>query len=302
MIITVTGPIENSQLGRAAAHEHVMVDFHAPDQLPRGYNADEVVSVIEPHLVKLRDSGCQGFVDCTPIWLGRDPQVLRELSLRTGMKILTNTGWYQAPMIPPQAYALTAEEIAAQWIAEAQGGIGDTGIRPGFIKIALNSGRLIEVQIKILRAAILASKATGLAIVSHTVGSEAVLEAVSVMEREQFSLERFIWAHADAGDGREAQLELARKGVWLSLDGIGDRHDAHVSELCSLIEAGYADKVLISQDSGWYNVGEPQGGRVRPYHTLFTEFIPYAVEHGIGSGVLDRIVTENVAQALRVRE
>jgi len=301
MIQTVTGPVQESDFGRAAAHEHILVDFHDPAGPPRAYDRSEVVAVIRPYLEKLREAGCQGFIDCTPIWLGRDPLVLQELSRQTGLKIITNTGWYQAPMLPPEAYQLTEREIADLWIAEVENGIGSTGIKPGFIKIALNSGKLSDISQKILHSAIQAAKVTGLAIVSHTVGSAAMLEARAVLKEWEFDLAQFIWAHADAADGREIQLHMAASGIWISLDGIGSRHDQHAAMIKDLIAAGLADRVLISQDSGWYDVGEPNGGTVRPYHTLFTEFIPYAIQSGISEKILDRIVTVNVAQALRVR-
>ena len=302
MIQTVTGPVQDQDFGRVAAHEHILVDSHDPAEPPRAYDRSEVVAVIRPYLEKLREAGCQGFVDCTPIWLGRDPLILQELSLLTGMKIITNTGWYQAPMLPPEADQLTEREIADLWIAEAEKGIGSTGIKPGFIKIALNSGQLGDISRKILHSAILSAKATGLAIVSHTVGSAAMLEAQVVLKEQAFDRSQFIWAHADAADGREIQIQMATDGVWISLDGIGSRHDQHVAMLKDLIEAGLADRVLISQDSGWYHIGEPNGGMVRPYHTLFTEFIPYAVQSGINEKILDQIVTINVAKALRVRQ
>jgi phosphotriesterase-related protein len=37
---------------------------------------------------------------------------------------------------------------------------------------------------------------------------------------------------------------------------------------------GLLDRVLISQDSGWYRVGEPGGGRYNGYTFLYTEFLP----------------------------
>jgi phosphotriesterase-related protein len=301
MIQTVTGPVHDSDFGRAAAHEHILVDFHDPAEPPRAYDRSEVIAVIRPYLEKLREAGCRGFVDCTPIWLGRDPLVLQELSQQTGLNIITNTGWYQAPMLPPEACQLTEREIAALWIDEAENGIGSTGIKPGFIKIALNSGKLSDISQKILKSAILAAKASKLAIVSHTVGCKAMLEAQVILNEQKFDLSQFIWAHADAADGREIQIQMAASGVWISLDGIGSRHDQHAAMLKDLINAGLADRVLISQDSGWYHIGEPNGGEVRPYHTLFSEFIPYAIQSGINKKIIDQIITINVAKALRVR-
>jgi len=261
----------------------------------------DVVAVMRPYLDRLRETGCRGFIDCTPIWLGRDPELLEQLSRLTGLHIVTNTGWYQAPMLPPEADRLNEKEIAAVWIDEAENGIGSTGIKPGFIKIALNSGKLSGSARKILGAAIRAAQATNLVIVSHTVGSAAMLEALDVMQARGFDPSQFIWAHADAADGQDIQRQMAAEGIWISLDGIGNRHEQHAAMLKDLITAGLAEKILISQDSGWYRVGEPKGGKVRPYHTLFTEFWPFAVQSGIEEKILEQITTTNVAWAMRVR-
>lgn len=252
--------------------------------------------------MRLRETGCTGFVDCTPAWLGRAPRVLRALSQRTGLHIVTNTGWYQHPMLPPMAYEWDARRIADGWIAEARDGIEGTDVRPDFIKIALNSGELSPISQKIQRAALLAAGETGLTIVSHTVGKTAALQAAALMEREGFPLERFVWAHADAEDGPDAQLELARRGMWISLDGIGARHDAHVAMLRALLDAGLQGRVLLSQDSGWYRVGEPGGGQVNPFHRLFSEFVPYAHGQGIPPKALQDILSVNVAHMLAIAQ
>ncbi len=301
MIQTVRGPIEDADLGLALAHEHIVVDFHDPQQPPRPFDEGEVVSVMEPHLLRLRETGCAAFVDCTPDWLGRAPRALRALSERTGLHIVTNTGWYQHPMVPPQAHEWEERRIADRWVAEARYGIADTGVRPGFIKIALNSGELSPLSQKILRSAVRTSMETGLTIVSHTVGKAAALQAAALMHAEGFPPERFVWAHADAQDGPEAHLELAQQGMWISLDSIGNRHGEHVAMLRALLEAGMEGRVLLSQDSGWYNVGDPLGGNVRPFHKLFTEFVPFAQEQGIDAGALRRILSDNVARFLHVR-
>jgi phosphotriesterase-related protein len=198
---------------------------------------------------------------------------------------------------------LTEEQIADLWAGEYANGIGDTGVRPGFIKIALNGPvpSPEPVALKLLRAAILASKKTGMPIVSHTVWSEGALLAAQIMDEAGFDLERFIWAHADSNDCAEHQAALARRGMWISLDGIDSDYALQTGMLKSLAAACVASRALISQDSGWYNVGEPAGGRVRPYHTLFTEFIPYATAHGVEAALLEEIVTANAAKALRIR-
>lgn len=303
-IRTVTGDIDSSKIKSVLPHEHLIVDFSAENKgLPESYDRQEAVEVMLPYLLELKNAGVNLFFDPTPEFLGRDPIGLRELSEQSGVYIVINTGYYMAPFLPDYIEEISTEDLARIWIDEAENGIGETGIRPGFIKIALNTGRLIPVQEKILRAALIASENTGLAIQAHTIGGEAIQHAIEIMEEESFNIERFIWVHADAEEDINYLIEAAEKGMWIEIDSIGIRpYEEHFEMISGLIDKGFTEKILISQDAGWYSIGEPQGGNVRPFHELFTEFIPQAVEWGISEEKLERIVTENPINAMGLKK
>jgi len=96
-IITVTGEMPASKMGIALTHEHVLVDFTMIDSIiPNRYNKDSVLFRVSPYFEELKAYKVTAFVDCTPEFLGRDPQLLAELSKKSGIRILTNTGWYAA--------------------------------------------------------------------------------------------------------------------------------------------------------------------------------------------------------------
>ena len=194
MIQTVLALIKDRDLGITLPHEHIMVGFVEGGKLTsKDYNSNEVVETMLPYLIKLRESGCNSFIDCGPEYLGRDPYILKELSIKSGLNIITNTGFYKEPYLPSFAYEWSENALAELWIKEAVNGIGTSGIKPGFIKIALTDGEIIPIQEKILRAAVITSKATGLVIQCHTVGGQAINEAASILEEMNFNFERFIW-------------------------------------------------------------------------------------------------------------
>jgi len=302
MIQIVLGLIENTQMGVTLSHEHILVGFIPEGKLvSTDYNREEVVEVILPYLVKLRDAGCDTFVDCSPEYLGRDPYILKELSRRSGLHILTNTGFYQTPYLPAFVHEISVEDLATIWINEALHGLGDSGVRPGFIKIALNTGRLIPVQDKILRAAILTAQKTGLVIQSHTVGGEAIIHVLEIMKETEFDARRFIWVHADSEPDIAFHIKAASQGMWIEVDSIGTRpFEDHCRILRGLLDAGLKNKLLLSQDAGWYNVGQVQGGQVRPYHPFFTEFIPAALQWGLEQTVLNEMITVNPQKAFAI--
>jgi phosphotriesterase-related protein len=115
--------------------------------------------------------GCRALFDCTAAYFGRDVRLLRKVSEQTGLHIITNTGYYGAAndrYVPPHAFEETAEQLAGRWVKEWKEGIDGTGIRPGFVKLAVDAGPLSEIDAKLLRAGALTHLATGLTLAVHT--------------------------------------------------------------------------------------------------------------------------------------
>ncbi|MFS0724124.1 hypothetical protein [Paenibacillus sp. 1P07SE] len=302
---TVLGPIDAEQAGRILEHEHVLVGFVEDGRLtPDDYDREDVVSRVAPLLLQLKAAGCSTMVDCAPEYLGRDPYILRQLAKRTGLHLITNTGLYKKPFLPAFVYSADERELAAQWTGEAVSGIGESGVYPGFIKIAFNDGPAIdETQLKLLRAAMRTSLDTGLPIQCHTIGAEVAVHAYEVMKQAQFDQERFIWVHAQTFQDDELYRRLADEGGWLSVDSIRmDNYREQVDLLHRLIAIGTGHRVLLSQDTGWYTVGEPGGGDIAPYHLMFQDFFPAAAADGLDASWLERCVTSQAFEAMSLRD
>ena len=56
-------------------------------------------------------------------------------------------------------------------------------------------------------------------------------------------------------------------------------------------------QVLVSQDSGWYHVGEPGGGEYRPHTTLMDSFVPALKERGLGEEQIRTLLVDNPGRA-----
>src|SRR5688500_6018631 len=131
-IMTVTGMIDAVQMKTTLAHEQILVDFiGGEDSNPPRWDRDEVVTKVLPDPEEAKNSGCQTLVDCTPNYLGRDVVLLKQLSLRSGLFIVTNTGYYGGSdnkFLPAHAFTETPDQLARRWINEWQNGIDGTGI------------------------------------------------------------------------------------------------------------------------------------------------------------------------------
>jgi len=301
-IQTVCGPIDPAELGPALTHEHILVDFIGADSVsPDRYDPEEVYEVMLPYVEALREAGIRALFECTPNYLGRDPVLLRRLSQATGIHIITNTGLYKDRYLPAWAKELPAEEIARRWIEEAVEGIGPERIKPGFIKIAANEGDLNEIQRKILHAAALTSRATGLVIASHTTQGATALQQLDFLQDLGVPASRFIWVHADAEPDPTLHYAAARRGAWLSYDGIRPASAADRLPLVMETLRRFPDRLLISQDAGWYNVGQPRGGQVTSFDWLPRAFIPMLVAAGVSAEGVNRLLVQNPAAAFTIR-
>ena len=296
-VMTVLGPIPARAMGFTLPHEHVLCDFIGAENVSRDrYDADEAFRVMRPFLMEAKGRGVRSFVDCTPMFIGRDPQLLLRLSRETGLHLLTNTGLYKEPFLPDYAFKESAEALADRWTREFTDGIEGTEIRPGFIKIAVNPGKLLEVQKKILRAAMITSRRTGLAIGCHTGHAEAAMESLDLLRKEKFPLRKYIVIHSD-GIG-EAQERVAQAGAWVSLDAVGGLPIVeHVKMITALIGRGHVGRLLLSHDAGWYNVGDPKGGTPRPFTALSDSLLPALRSAGVTEGEIRRLTVTNPRQA-----
>jgi len=263
--------------GSILVHEHVMVDFIGAEQIgPGRYNSDEVFRAALPKLEEVKRLGCARIQECTPNFLGRDARLLARLADAAGIEIWTNTGLYGAAnhkFVPDFARTESAEQLARRWIAEARRGVD--GVRPRFIKTGVNKGPLDELDRKLVRAAAITSRETGLTIASHTGDGLAAVEELEIVVSEKLAPARFVWVHAQSEKDHAIHEKVARAGAWVEFDGIrAQSADWHLECVRFMAGKSLLSRTLISQDSGWYRVGEPGGGNYRGYSYLYTDFLP----------------------------
>ncbi len=307
IVMTVTGAIRPHDLGITLAHEHIMVDFIGADKITdKRWNRDAVAARVLPYLLEAKKEGVHTFVECTPAYLGRDPLLLQSLSRKTGIRMITNTGYYgavQNKYLPPHALNASEDELASVWTAEYKNGIGQTGIKPGFIKIGIDADDkgLSAIHRKLIRAAGKTHTQTGLTIYSHTGKAAPALEQIDLLIRANVSPQAFVWVHAQAEKDQQQYLVALKSGAWLSLDGMTGDYDEYVRKLVFLKANGWLHKVLISHDAGWYRPGEANGGDIHGYTDIFKHIKPALRANGFTDDDLNQLMIRNPANALTIR-
>ncbi len=305
-VITVSGPVYPDQLGTTLAHEHVLVDFSgAANYAPENYNQQEAYDRILPELLKLKAHGVQTLVECTPNYVGRDVLLLKQLTDESGINLMTNTGFYGAQnnkFIPAHVIDMSAEAIATFFIAEFEQGIEGSGIKPGFIKIAVNRKPLSQFHAKLVRASAIAHKATGLTIMSHTGPATPAFQQLEILREEGVSPAAFIWTHASDEKDRSKLVEAARLGTWISIDKLGWDPSLFNGELLLYLKnEGVLDKILISHDAGWYDPNKPEHP-FKSYNAIFETLTPNLKVKGFNTADIEQLLVKNPAHAFTIEK
>jgi len=277
---TTQGSFDRGDLGLVLPHEHVFVDL-GPMEAANWRDADpaDVVDVMAPEIERARDAGVTALVEATPEGVGRRVDIDLAVSEATDFPIVVPTGVYQEPSIPDWVRESSEDELLEWLLEDLTEGVDDTGVLAAWIKVSTDDDDpdgLSPGEEKILRAAARAGAETGALIGSHTLFGDLVHQQLDVIEAVGYDPERFVWIHAQADD-LDANREVAERGAYVEYDWIGgdDQDDAdYLDRTEAMAEAGYADRLLLSQDRGWYDPSEPGGGEQRPYTYLPAEFLP----------------------------
>ena len=315
--MSVSGSKPSSVMGFTLTHEHLFADIRPySEQIksPISLNQDDVVAIVLPYLKEIQKLGCKTFIDCTAVGLGRNPSLLKALSNATGMNIVTTTGAYLSADLqfkPDYFDRMTAEELSEKWTGEWRNGIDDTGVKPGMIKIGVSGGDLSNDEKKLVKAAILTHKKSGMVIGCHVgpwrdvkpgFNGKSALEQVKLLTDAGVSVKRWIWIHAHTEVDFQIHQQVLAQGAWISYDGYRPEHTPQYLELITRVKAaGYLKSLLVSQDAGWYTAGEPKGGKFNSFAPLMTDLIPALKERGFTSDDLAQVFVHNPAEAFQIK-
>jgi phosphotriesterase-related protein len=301
---TVRGPVAGKMLGLVLPHEHLFTDLRGPQA--GGYaqgDPTQVVQVVGPYLAEAASLGVTALVECSTVGVGRNLQVLQHLAESTPIHILAPTGVYRDAYIPDALRGLSERVLSALWVKELTEGMEDTSIRAGFIKLAMSDDGPTDLEIRNLRAAAMASQATGCAIAIHTIGGRTARQEMDILAGAGLDLQRFIWVHAQTEPDISILMEAARRGAFVELDSVGapfQNQEELLETVTAMIQRGYTNHLLLSHDAGWYNPGSPDGlpeGGFRGYSALVREFIPALLQRGVTEQQVRRITVDNPVRA-----
>ncbi len=313
---TVTGTVSPEDLGISLMHEHICYGYPGweGDQTIAPFDHDAVVKNGVETLLKLKELGVKTYVDATANDQGRQPEILKEISEKSGVNIICSTGYYyeeeggNAYWNFRSSLGDISDELYELFYTEVTQGIRDTGIKAGVIKVGSGKGEITDYEKKMFVAAARVQKETGIPIITHTTEGTMGPEQAKLLIEAGANPKRIQIGHMSDNLDIEYQLETLKQGVYVSWDRMGlqglagcPMDNQRYEVLIELIKKGYADKLLISHDYIITWLGRPLKipeqalpliANWYPTH-LFEHIIPALKQGGINDEQINTILQEN---------
>jgi predicted metal-dependent phosphotriesterase family hydrolase len=307
-VMTVSGPIPPEKLGFTLPHEHTGISlWHIANRWDYWELTPDDDLIIE-ELREFRRRGGGTLVDLTPPGVGRDPDRLRRLASASGVNIVMGTGWYREAYYPAEALIdrRGVDDLAAEMVRELEDGVGAGGIRPGIIgEIGTDKPWVSAREERVHRAAARASKQTGMAITTHGVQSPVGLAQLRIFIEEGVDPARIVIGHADSYHNLDFYLSVIAAGANLQFDFLGHRFGTEealeprlVETIVELLERGFADQLLLSQDVCHNRQLKANGGFGYVY--LQQHFLPTLRTAAVGEGEIRQMTIDNPARILTI--
>jgi phosphotriesterase-related protein len=302
VIRTVLKDIAPDSLGSAATlfHEHLSFEWARvtgrQDRPGPGKDAKDAASLGDQLDIAAGEGvGC--IVDAGTTDVGRDVAFLRQIAARTRVHIVACGGLYMQRTYPADIGAKSEDQIAADLVKEAAAGrygaFGEIGEMP--------NAAMTADERKVFRAVGRAHLRTNLPIFTHNaygtgpnVPKEAGLRQLDAFESVGVKPQRVAIGHTCCLDDPAADIikQIAKRGAFVGVDRVTGGlvpDDKKVGMVLKFLEAGYADRLLLSSD---YNFTARSAARPG-YGSTLTVFVPKLRAAGVKDETIHRITVDN---------
>jgi phosphotriesterase-related protein len=288
-------------------------------------NSPEDLAFLTNELKRFAYVGGKSLVDMTLDGFGRDVAAAKELSEQSGVNIISGCGNYVKEFHPSYVAELSAEELAEKYIDEIVDGVGDTGIRPGMIGEIGTSWEIEPDEIKVLKAAAMTQRETGLPINVHAPCSnwQNMHTILDILEEAGADIDHVVLSHRcgsiaypslTADEATEHLASLAARGCYVEFDLVGcvypnftptevlwnhadDRERAFA--LLKLCQRGYSKKLLLSHDACYRSYYSTYGGWALTH--VMTDFKRMLEHVGVPKADYENFIIHNPARMLTIR-
>lgn len=249
---TVTGPVDVDKLGFTLCHEHLYLgDWNNRIAFPDWYDYQDGMKMIVGVLEDAKKNGVDTIVDCTTFNMGRDINILKEASEKTGVNIIAASGCMMD--VSNWAQRIPVENLTKLIIKELTECCQGADIKCGVIKCGIENA-LDDVTKKMLQACAKASKETGAPIMTHCrpAGKEFGLKQLEIFKDEGVDLSKVVIGHYRNGDSIDYAKKVFDLGANIAIDQMnfnGHQFEHNMTVIPELIEMGYSKQLFLSHDA-----------------------------------------------------
>jgi len=304
-VVTVTGAVPADQLGVTLAHEHLWCDISI-----HSGNKDNVVQdvgLISEELEYFRKVGGQSVIEVTPEDIGRNAVRLREISLASGVLIVSGIAFYDENLYPGWMRQASVDQVCAYFVHQIEE--GTQGVRAGLIgELASHNEphpnfavyQLRPFETLVFQAAAKAQIRTGIAISTHASLGRAGHAQLNVLEAAGADLSKVVIGHCDAhwhedpAMDMDYYLPILKRGAYCQFDMVGWEELApdavRAERLAALISLGYERRLLLATDTCRLSQLHKNGGRGFDY--LWNSFLPRLRGLGVTDSQIHSMMVE----------
>ena len=248
-IQSVLGPIDSAALGQTLIHEHVCcADWSMRANFgSRFFDHDTFMAMAERCFAPLRARGVQTLVDGTPINLGRDKALIRQVAQRTGLNIIASSGFYfqEEPWLQARS---------EDWLYDL---LREDALDCGIMKCAVEAAGVTPLMHKLLHATGRVAREQDKPVFCHTASCQGMGLPAAEALLTQITPERLVLGHSGDTNDRGYLLEIAATGCYIGFDRCGycditNSAENIVGNILFLCENGYRDRILLSHDAAVY--------------------------------------------------
>ncbi|MDI3406091.1 phosphotriesterase family protein [Streptomyces cavernicola] len=299
---TVLGPLSPAAVrGPVLPHEHLVLDLDRAGDRAAVLDPAAHGPYVTAELAALRaEFGLGLVVELSCRGMGRDPRALARISAAAQVPVVAATGWYYEPFHPAEVAGSGVEQLTRVLLHEIDAGVGSctdgTRIHPGVIgEVGSHGDRPSPAEARCLRAAAAAARARGLSVATHARSGRGGLAQLDLLTGAGLAPHRVAIGHQDLLDEPSVHRELAAAGAYVAFDTVGKEHyrsDAdRLRLLLDLLDAGHADRALLSCDISRHAYLESAGGH--GYGRLFRSFLGRLRAAGVGEELIDLMTRRN---------
>ena len=301
VVRTVLGDIQVDALGVCYPHEHLFGKPPVHLSEPDFELTDRLAAILE--MQRFRDAGGSAVVDMSTLDYNRDIQGLIEVSEKTGIHVISATGFNKDKFSKPYIEQMSDQEMYDLFFRDTTTGIEQTTARAGVLKASSTLNEVSDAAHRVFDVVSAVHRDTGVPVSTHTEIGTMALEQVELLTSKGVPPASIIIGHLDRRLEEDYILEVAATGVFLGFDQISkEKYFAdrtRIEMILTLIEAGHEDQILLSGDlarrSYWPSYGN-YGGPGFTY--ILWRFIPWLREAGVDVMTINKLLVQNPAHAL----